>query len=183
MQSINHGKYINYLILQSNSEIDVLHEGKGNSWFPEDLRQGMIKKKKKKKRPAVLLCVSSIQIFIHLPIISSHFPLQDHFISFETYNWIKSAFSTGQKELHKYWWSRDRDSPRDRPLRGQVCYRLWKSLLSVFWSLCLYLKKKIIKASVMIFKSFVLNATCCNIISIVPYSLGWTFVCILLHIL
>lgn len=53
----------------------LLHEGKGNSWFPEDLRQGMIK-----KRPAVLLCVSSIQIFIHLPIISSHFPLQDHFI-------------------------------------------------------------------------------------------------------
>lgn len=48
MQNINHGKYINYLILQSNSEIDVLHEGKGNSWFPEDLRQGMIKKKKKK---------------------------------------------------------------------------------------------------------------------------------------
>lgn len=107
MQNINHGKYINYLILQSNSEIDVLHEGKGNSWFPEDLRQGMIK-----KRPAVLLCVSSIQIFIHLPIISSHFPLQDHFISFETYNWIKSAFSTGQKELHKYWWSHDRDSLR-----------------------------------------------------------------------
>lgn len=46
MQNINHGKYINYLILQSNSEIDVLHEGKGNSLFPEDLRQGMIKKKK-----------------------------------------------------------------------------------------------------------------------------------------
>lgn len=44
MQNINHGKYINYLILQSNSEIDVLHEGKGNSLFPEDLRQGMIKK-------------------------------------------------------------------------------------------------------------------------------------------
>lgn len=115
MQNINHGKYINYLILQSNSEIDVLHEGKGNSWFPEDLRQGMIK-----KRPAVLLCVSSIQIFIHLPIISSHSPLQDHFISFETYNWIKSAFSTGQKELHKYWWSHDRDNPRDRLLKRTV---------------------------------------------------------------
>ena len=43
MQNINHGKYINYLILQSNSEIDVLHEGKGSSWSPEDLRQGMIK--------------------------------------------------------------------------------------------------------------------------------------------
>lgn len=77
MQNINHGKYINYLILQSNSEIDVLHEGKGNSLFPEDLRQGMIKKKKKQKpnHPAVLFSVSSIQIFIHLPIISSHFPL------------------------------------------------------------------------------------------------------------
>jgi len=45
MQNINHGKYINYLILQSNSEIDVLHEGKGNSPFPEDLRQGIIKEK------------------------------------------------------------------------------------------------------------------------------------------
>lgn len=112
MQNINHGKYINYLILQSNSEIDVLHVGKGNSLFPEDLRQGMIK-----KRPAILSCVSSILIFIHLPIISSHFPLQDHFISFEIYNWIKSAFSTEQKELHKYWWSHDRDSAGDRPLK------------------------------------------------------------------
>lgn len=79
MQNINHGKYINYLILQSNSEIDVLHEGKGNSLFPEDFRQGMIKKN---PNPAVLLCVSSIQIFIHLPIISSHFPLQDLFYQF-----------------------------------------------------------------------------------------------------
>ena len=140
MQNINHGKYINYLILQSNSEIDVLHEGKGNSWFPEDLRQGMIKKKKKKKkRPAVLLCVSSIQIFIHLPIISSHFPLQDHFISFETYNWIKSAFSTGQKELHKYWWSHDRDNPGDRPLRGQVLYHWWQDPFISVWSLCICL--------------------------------------------
>lgn len=119
MQNINHGKYINYLILQSNSEIDVLHEGKGNSCFPEDLRQGMIK-----KRPAVLLCVSSIQIFIHLPIISSHFPLQDHFISFETYNWIKSAFSTGQKELHKYWWGHDRGNLNDRPLKRTGLYHL-----------------------------------------------------------
>lgn len=137
MQNINHGKYINYLILQSNSEIDVLREGKGNSWFPEDLRQGMIK-----KRPAVLLCVSSIQIFIHLPIISSHFPLQDHFISFETYNWIKSAFSTGQKELHKYWWSHDRDNPRDRPLKrtGFIPF-VARSLLSMSWILPPYLKK------------------------------------------
>lgn len=44
MQNINHGKYINYLILQPNSGIDVLQEGKGNSLFPEGLRQGMIKK-------------------------------------------------------------------------------------------------------------------------------------------
>lgn len=44
MQSINHGKYINYLILQPNSGIDVLQEGKGNSLFPEGFRQGMIKK-------------------------------------------------------------------------------------------------------------------------------------------
>lgn len=77
MQNINHGKYINYLILQSNSEIDVLHEGKGNSLFPEDFRQGMIK-----KNPKPRLCVSSIQIFIHLPIISSRFPLQDLFYQF-----------------------------------------------------------------------------------------------------
>lgn len=141
MQNINHGKYINYLILQSNSEIDVLHEGKGNSWFPEDLRQGMIK-----KRPAVLLCVSSIQIFIHLPIISSHFPLQDHFISFETYNWIKSAFSTGQKELHKYWWSHDRDNPRDRPLKrtGFIPF-VARSFCQCLES-CLSILKKFIKS-------------------------------------
>lgn len=44
MQSINHSCYINYLILQSNSKINVEYERKGNSWFPEDLRQGMIKK-------------------------------------------------------------------------------------------------------------------------------------------
>jgi len=56
MQNINHGKYINYLILQSNSEIDVLHEGKGNSLFPEDLRQGMIKKKKKQQPCCTLVC-------------------------------------------------------------------------------------------------------------------------------
>lgn len=43
MQNINHGKYINYLILQPNSGIDVLQEGKGNSLFPEGLSQGMIK--------------------------------------------------------------------------------------------------------------------------------------------
>lgn len=143
MQNINHGKYINYLILQSNSEIDVLHEGKGNSWFPEDLRQGMIK-----KRPAVLLCVSSIQIFIHLPIISSHFPLQDHFISFETYNWIKSAFSTGQKELHKYWWSHDRDNPRDRPLKrtGFIPFVARSFCQCLESYLSLWKKKKIVLA-------------------------------------
>lgn len=133
MQNINHGKYINYLILQSNSKIDVLHEGKGNSLFPEDLRQGMIKKK---KNPAVLLCVSSIQIFIHLPIISLHFPLQDHFISFETYNWIKSAFSTGQKELHKYWWSHDRDSTGDRSLKRTGFISLAGTCLHQFLGFC-----------------------------------------------
>lgn len=45
MQNINHGKYINYLILQSNSEIDVLYERERNSRFPADQRQKMIKKK------------------------------------------------------------------------------------------------------------------------------------------
>lgn len=169
MQNINHGKYINYLILQSNSEINVLHEGKKNSLFPEDLRQGMIFFKKKS---SILSCVSSIQIFIHLPIISFPFPLQDHFISFKIYNWIKSAFSTEQKQLCKYWWSCDKHSIGDRPLKRTNLIPLARSFVCQWPGFCFLAIKFIMTFSSNINRGlqFSVNNVWCGIANFDYYS-------------
>lgn len=128
-------KYINYLILQSNSEIDVLHEGR-KLMVPEDLRQGMIK-----KRPAVLLCVSSIQIFIHLPIISSIFHFRTILSVLKPIIELSLLSAQGKgvaQMLMKSWQGQPKRQTTKEDRLYTICCKI---LLSMSWILSLSLKK------------------------------------------